>query len=174
MGEQGYFDGQRVQLIRGEIIEMPPIGHAHFQTLCWAAKQLSDLFGPEFFVRPQGPVNIGNDSAPEPDLAVVAGAIGTHTDHPTTALLAIEVSDSTLSVDRKLAPLYASAGIPEYWILNVRRRCVELYRHPIRDDTDAPDFRYGEMRIVSGDESLTPLALPGKPILVSSLFPPNI
>jgi len=171
-GEEGYFDRRRVQLIRGEVVDMPPHGHLHYLTLYYAKQAMDELFGPGFWVRMQGPVNVADDSAPEPDIAVVRGEPPQHTDHPTTALLVIEVSHTTLARDRKLDRLYAAAGVPEYWILDVRRRQLELHRHPVADAAVPDGFRYAEKRVLDANEYIAPLALPGKGILVSSLFPP--
>src|SRR5437763_11462464 len=94
LAEEGYFRGQRVQLIDGEIIQMPPMGHEHAVAIMRATNWLSDFCKDELLLRVQMPLNALEDSDPEPDLAIIPGPIEAYQDHPQTALLIIEVSDS--------------------------------------------------------------------------------
>ena len=111
------------------------------------------------------PLNLGRDSDPEPDLAVVRGRIEDYSDHPTTALLIVEVSDTTLRLDRRKAGLYAAAGIAEYWIVNLNERQVEVHRSP------QADGEYAERRVISAGESLAPLGRSTLSIKVMDLLP---
>jgi Uma2 family endonuclease len=100
-----------------------------------------------------------------PDLAIVPGKPSDYRHkHPTTALLVIEIADTTLEYDRtqKLA-LYAKAGIPEYWILNLPERVLEVYREP-------SGRRYKSVRYYTPDERVSPLFAPDWQIEVKSLF----
>ncbi len=138
MIEHGVFDGmyrQRVELIRGEIRQMNPIGVEHANAVDilteWSVQQLA---GKPIRVRVQNPLLLpGSDSAPEPDLAWVVKRDYTRHPLPDDVLLLIEVADSTLGTDRgEKAELYAEAGIREYWIVNLVDRCVEVYRDPMQ------------------------------------------
>jgi Uma2 family endonuclease len=109
-------------------------------------------------------------SVPEPDVAVVPGR---HTDyvraHPTTALLVVEVSDSSLAQDRLTkTAIYATAGVPEYWIVNLRDDVVEVHRAP-----DPSTRRYAERRVVARTERIELVAVPGVSIAAGEIIPPH-
>jgi Uma2 family endonuclease len=113
-------------------------------------------------------------SVPDPDLAVIAGAIGTHrtANNPTTALLIVEVSETTLSYDRKTkASLYAASGISDYWILNLVDRQLEVYRDLVPDATQPFGFRYANVTILHAGDVVSPRALPGATVAVADLLP---
>lgn len=131
MCKAGFFGAKRYQLIRGEIIDMGPEGARHFTTVDLAVEILRAVFGSGFYVRQAGPIRF-SDSIPEPDVAVVTGKRADYaTKHPDTALLAVEVSDTTLSYDLTTkAELYATAGIPEYWVLDLDGRQLHVFRDP--------------------------------------------
>jgi Uma2 family endonuclease len=132
---------ERVELIEGEIVAMPPQLSRYTTGVYLASEALRAIFGAGFVVRVQSPLALGQYSEPEPDVAVVAGSARDFADaHPTSALLVVEVSDTTLSFDRqRKASLYAAAGIPEYWILNLVHRQLEVHREP----DPMPDTTYG-------------------------------
>jgi Uma2 family endonuclease len=170
LAEQGWFQGKRVQLIEGEIIEMPPKGHAHARAIIVVNDWLHQVFGCEKTIRIQMPLNVLERSDPEPDAAVVPGSVDQYDDHPQSALLVIEVSDSSLSLDRKKALLYAAAGVQEYWIVDVEHRVVEVYRNPVADGSASRGFKYPPPTIHQADEVLSPLAKPGAKLALSELF----
>lgn len=165
MAQAGLFVGQRVELIDGEILMMSPMKPSHAAALQLAAKALEVAFGDGYCVRAQLPLRIDESTEPEPDLAVVPGAPRDYQDHPRTALLLVEISDTTLAFDRggKLA-LYARAGIPEYWIVNLNDRRVEVYRSPAGNS-------YVDTAVHDASSTLTALAAPRCPICVSDLLP---
>ena len=108
LADEGLFRGQRVELIDGRIVQMPPMMNPHAAAIELVKRALEPAFGPAFWVRMQLPLHFGRYSAPEPDIAVVPGGPRDYSDHPTTALLVVEVSESTLSYDRnRKAALYA-------------------------------------------------------------------
>ena len=110
---------------------MSPQNFAHYAAIDKAAEVLRGVFGPGFWVRTQAPLELGQSSDPEPDVSVVAGRREDYSDHPTTAVLVVEVSDTTLAFDRgDKANLYAAAGIADYWVIDVNGRRVEVYRDP--------------------------------------------
>jgi Uma2 family endonuclease len=136
MVDAGFLTTQdKVQLIEGEIVEMTPQNSPHMTTVTKVFRLLERAASDNQYVRIQGPLALKPDSEPEPDVAVVTGSPDDNWDaHPTTALLVIEVADSSLAFDRtRNARVYARAGIPEYWIINVEERCIEVHRDPAAD-----------------------------------------
>ncbi len=167
MCEAGVFDDdERVELLEGSIVVMSGQNPPHAGIIQRLTQWLILQLGGAYSVRCQLPVMLGGGSEPVPDLAV-APADGRETaTHPGTALLVIEVSDTTLRKDRgpKLA-LYARFGIPEYWIVNVKNSTVEVYRDP-----DPEAGRYRTMLTLSKDASLSPTSVPGVTISLAELF----
>ena len=167
MGEAGVFDRLRVELIRGAILDMAPTGTPHVLTVM----RLTRLFAPLLVARRadvcvQSSIRLDDRSEPEPDLALLSWD-DDRTAHPgpPDVLLVIEVADSTLTFDRATkAPLYAEAGIPEYWIVNLVDRVVEVHRDP------APGGYRDVSRAASGQLALA--AVPGFEIAVSETLPP--
>ncbi len=175
MTEMGFFDGKRVELIEGEVFEMSAMGRPHVWAVKRTAKLLEGIFEPGWFVQTQAPLRFGRRSEPEPDVAVVKGEMEDYpTEHPTTADLVIEVSDKTLYYDRKKkASLYAKAGIQDYWILNLKKDQLEIFRRPIPDADAKYGFKYADMRIVVEGESASPLVKPDAAIAVAEMLPPK-
>jgi Uma2 family endonuclease len=166
MAAEGYFHPDaRVELIEGIVYDMAPQGSQHITALHLLGDVLRRIF-PESYVRFQGPLALGDFSAPEPDLAVVPGSTRDYADaHPTTALLVVEVSNSSLLHDRRLKlPLYARYGIPECWVLNLREESLEVYREP------SDGLYRTRVSLVEGD-TVSPLAQPEAVIQVSELIP---
>jgi len=168
LAEIGFFQGERVELIEGEIVKMSPISPFHGEVLTLLAERLWQLFGEGYRVRVQLPLSLG-DSEPEPDIAVVPGKAGDYVHaHPTTALLVVEVAQTSLEYDREVkAPLYARAGIPEYWIVNLDGQCIEVYRDP------APmgeSYGYRSRRIYLKGEQIAPLQKPEGSVNVDELL----
>ena len=126
-------EDDRVQLLEGEIVLMTPIGPLHRCALVAAEEALSRLFPGEWKVITQQPITLAA-SEPEPDLSVVRRVAALAPDRhpgPADVALIIEVADSSLPLDRnRKQAIYAAAGIPEYWIVNLAERCIEVYREP--------------------------------------------
>ena len=141
-------------------------GSRHAAIVDRAGEVLRGVFGDGCRVRMQCPLAMGDDSEPEPDLAVVPGRALDYVDaHPTTALLVVEVSDDSLRRDRTVKQrLYARHGIPEYWIIALPEERVEVYREP-------SDAGYRTVFMRRAGETLTPLARPAETIAVSDLLP---
>ena len=174
MGEEGLFEGQRVILIEGEILTMPPVGNLHSGIVTLASEVLRALFGDGFFVREEKPFDVGKATDPQPDIAVIAGTIRDFLYRGLTeAVLVVEVSHSTLTYDRReKASLYASAGVADYWIINVDQEPaqIEVHRQPASDEAQPHGFGYREKTIHRSGEIIQPLAAP-QPVAVSSLLP---
>ena len=171
MAELGFFHGKRVELIKGEIIEMSPMKSAHATAVRLVVEILREIFATGFVVDSQLPMSFGKTDEPEPDVAVVAGTIRDYSNsHPKTAALVVEVSDTTLAFDRaKKASLYAENKIADYWILNLKDRCLEIYRRPKKDKKLG--CVYTEIKILTEEDSVSPLAAPDAKIKVSDLLP---
>lgn len=161
----------RVQLIEGDIVTMTPQNSPHAAAIGKTQRVLERLFGTTVWVRVQMPLVVDPDSEPEPDLVVVPGTPDDYRDaHPSSALLVVEVSDTTLALDRhRKRAVYARAGIQEYWIVNLADRCLEVYREPVAS-TDQPTS-YRSTQKLNPSDSLTPLATPGTTVLVADLLP---
>jgi Uma2 family endonuclease len=164
-------EDDRVQLVEGEIVEMAPQGPAHMTAIRLAEDALRTAFRPGFDVRSQGPLALSEVSEPEPDVAVVRGGPRDYArTHPATAVLVVEVADTTAEFDRaRKGPMYARAGIPEYWIVDLNLATVDVYRQP----ETLPDGRatYRTHLRVGRDGEVSPLAAPGSPIPVRYLLP---
>ena len=132
MVEAGVFHPEaRFELIDGEIIDMSPQGSYHATSIQVMADYIRNLFGVGYHVRIQMPLALGDASEPEPDVVVVTGSIMDYRyAHPQTAALVVEVANSTLAYDRLKATTYASYGIPEYWLVNLKENCLEVFQQP--------------------------------------------
>ena len=127
-----------------------------------------EAIGPRAAVRCQCSIILGRYSAPEPDVAVVAGHERDYmTAHPRSAILVVEVADTSLAQDRLTkSALYAAARIPEYWIVNLRADCVEVLRDP------QPEAgRYRERTVLGHGERLTLVALPDVQVATDDFLP---
>lgn len=171
MAELGFFQGKRVELIEREIIETSLMKSAHATALGLTAQILGIIFSENFIVRAQMPMSFGNTNEPEPDAAVIKGSLRDFANsHPKTAELIIEVSDSTLRYDRTVkVGLYAQNKIQEYWILNLKNRCLEVYRQPKKDKKLG--YIYSEINILTEDDRLSPLAAPDAKIKIADFLP---
>ncbi len=167
MIEAGLLEDARVELLRGVIVEMNPSDppHAHpIQVLAGALYRAA--IDSEWDVRIQQPTSFGGSiSEPQPDLAVVRRDQQSPTAHPTTAELVVEVAFSSHRVDRGVkAEIYAEAGIPEYWIVDVPGRRVEV-RSVIVGGRYTTTVEHGP------EATIAPAALPAATVVVGELLP---
>lgn len=174
MAEMGVFKpGERVELIGGRIVAMTPQYSPHFTAICLVADALRAIFATGFVVRIQGPLDVSPSSQPDPDTAVVRGTVRDYAAaHPTTAELVVEVSESTLVYDRgEKASLYASAGIADYWILNLVGRCLEVHRDPIPMPGQPYGYGYRTYTRYFANDTVAPLATPSGVVKIADLLP---
>ncbi|HEY5908902.1 MAG TPA: Uma2 family endonuclease, partial [Vicinamibacteria bacterium] len=150
----------------GEIVQMSPQDPLHARSTSRLTRWFIRALGEEYVVRPQLPITLP-DSEPEPDLAVVwTRDEDSLEDHPRTALLVIEVADSSARYDLVVkSRIYAKAGIPEYWLVLVRKHVIEV----LRDPDPATGVYLSRLTMGEGD-SVAPKALPGPTIDVRALF----
>ena len=169
----GFFRERRVELINGEIIELSPPKPPHCVSLELTDKEVQRAFGAGYYVRSQGALDLGRTYMPQPDLAVVPGNPRDYKDaHPTTALLVVEISDTSLRYDRvRKAHTYARARIADYWILNLVDRQLEIRRNPGRAPDRKGRWTYHDVTIIPADGQATPLAAPQARIAVADLLP---
>lgn len=128
----GMFDDERLELLHGTLVTMSPQGKPHAKLTAWLARELSIQLGRSYDVRSHSPFAASADSEPEPDVSVQIDQPH-ELDHLTKPLLLIEVSDSSLRKDQQIkAPLYASAGVPEYWIVDISndRLVIDVHTEP--------------------------------------------
>jgi Uma2 family endonuclease len=152
----GVFDDEKIELLRGVLVTMSPQGEPHWWMMIYLTKRIVLAVGDDFDVCPAGPLCATADSEPEPDLYVMTHDPGRRT-KPTTALLVIEISNSSLRKDRKIKQgIYAEAGVPEYWIIDVSREgtvTVEVYTEP-------DGLAYKQMRTLHDGDVLRALHVP--------------
>jgi Uma2 family endonuclease len=171
MADLGLFHGQRVELLEGEIVVLSPQNWPHASTVDRVGEALRRVLGIGFWVRMQFPLNLGT-SDPEPDVSVVVGQREDYSDHPTTAVLIVEVSDSTLAYDRgRKASLYARAGIADYWIVNLVDNQLEVRRDPRLDATQHYGHGYANVTVLAPPAVVNPFALPQVSLAVADLLP---
>ena len=161
-------EDDRVELLEGVVVAMTPSNPPHAAGVAMATEALIRAIGGRAHVRPQLSLVFGRRSVPEPDLAVVPGSAADYASaHPTTAWLVIEIADASLKQDRLTkGAIYAAAGIPEYWIVNLRDSVVEVMRDP-----DPAQARWRDVRSVGPDAQLELVALPGASVAVADLLP---
>ncbi|PYO70307.1 MAG: Uma2 family endonuclease [Gemmatimonadetes bacterium] len=168
MAQAGLFDeDDRIELLDGQIVEMSPIGPGHAGCVDVLTRLLSRLVGDRALLRVQNPIRLGRDSEPQPDVALLvprADAYRTAHPQPEHVLLVIEVADTSLEHDRDVKiPLYAAAGIPEVWLVNLPGDVVALYRDP------SPQG-YATVRTAGRGDTLTPHRLPGVTLRVDDIL----
>ncbi len=174
MAQAGIFEGERVELIDGEILPLSAHDKMHSDSVALANNLLVRAYGETHLVRVGLPVQSGEYSEPEPDFALVRpDEQRAARRHPTRADLVIEISYTSLAYDRlKKTGLYASTGIPEYWIVNLVDRCLERHLEPQVDPTAPFGFSYRVRQVHGPDEQVQPVAVPGPPVTVGGLMAP--
>lgn len=157
----------RVELLEGEIIQMSPIGERHASCVKRLNRLLAQRLGDRAIVSVQDPIRLDDDSEPQPDLAILrpkADFYASGHPRPGDILFLIEVADTTQEKDRGVKiPLYARAGIPEVWLMDLEQARVEVYGQPERD-------RYGEVRSFTREKRLSPRAFADTEIPVGEIL----
>jgi Uma2 family endonuclease len=169
MDEAGIFrPDERVELLNGRILEMPPIGPRHGYVVAVLYAKLHTVLGDRVAIFCQSGFRLNPLSEPQPDIAIVRGPIDNYANTPPTpagALLLIEVSESTLPHDSgEKLHAYARADVPEYWIVDLVHERIEVYTEPEAD-------RYRAHRSVLCGETVAPRAFPDVVIAVNEVLP---
>jgi Uma2 family endonuclease len=175
LGDLGFFQGKRVELIRGEILDMSPIGWPHALASGLVVELLSRVFTSGHWLNEQKPFAIPGSSPgsePQPDVAVIPGSRREFTNHPTVAALIVEVADTTLYYDTTTkAELYATAGIQDYWVLDLEGKRLLVFRDPVELPAGLGATAYRRHKVLEPTETISPLAAPNSSIKVSDLLP---
>src|SRR5689334_3050697 len=149
--ELGAFEDEKIELLEGVLVPMSPIGPRHSSAVQKLTELLVLALTRRAVVRPQLPFAASDLSEPEPDL-MVSPVSDYDTAHPDEALLLIEVAESSLAKDRGIKlRIYARRGVPEYWIVNVVDRVIEVYTDPVESGyRSSVVYRRGQsIRLVS-------------------------
>lgn len=164
-------DEDRVELLEGQIFEMSPTGYRHSRVMARLTRILVNRFAEPLSVLPASSLPLSARSMPQPDFAIVRADVFRLPERASfepvsldDVLLVVEVSDSSLRYDRvQKAPIYARAGIKEYWIVDVGADAAEVYTQPAEDG-------YGECVRVNCGQSIPSTLLQGEPLMVDELF----
>jgi Uma2 family endonuclease len=168
----GVFEGRRPLLVNGVLLEQGPMNPPHAIAMELLVDVMRATFGAGWRVRPQLPLVLGQEIDPCPDLAVVSGTARGTTTHPTSASLVVEISDTTLAYDmREKAELYATANIPEYWVLDLDAGQLHVFRdpQPLPASLGATASRTHD--ILGPGDAVSPLAVPNSAVRVADLLP---
>jgi Uma2 family endonuclease len=138
MAESAIFqESDRLELIKGEIIEMSPVGLRHASCVKKLNYLLTKKLGDQIILGVQDPIKLNNDSEPQPDLVILKYRPDFYADEhpkPEDILLLIEVSDSSIDYDKNVKiPLYAENKISEVWLVNLNDNCVEIHQKPYQN-----------------------------------------
>lgn len=172
--EQGVFmPDDRVELMDGLLIVAEPQSSYHYTAIGLVVRALTRAFGEGWTIRPQGPVALDDSSEPEPDVAVVRGDVRDYTTaHPSDPVLVVEVMFSSLALDRRYkSSLYARAGRPEYWLLNLIDRVLEIRREPAPSPSAPYGWDYSSVQVLTAGQRVSPLAAPAASIAIADLLP---
>jgi Uma2 family endonuclease len=175
--EHGFFqEDERVELIEGVLQSMSPKGLRHAACLTRGLRIFNTALSEHACVRAQDPITLSaSNSEPEPDLVVAQRRENDYADHhplPKDVILVIEIASSSLEYDRRVkVPVYAAAGIVEYWIVNLRDDLIEVYREPTSPDEGAP-YYHQHLRF-SAQDTVNPAQFPDCAISVKDLLPPK-
>jgi Uma2 family endonuclease len=161
--------GERTELLSGQITLMAPKGTPHVTSLHLLANSLRAQLGEAALVRTQDPIQLDDFSEPEPDLAVVQGTVLDYAEHhprPDQIYLVVEVADSTLKQDCEVKDkLYAQAGITDYWVIDLNKRQLHIFREPTVSS-------YTRHLILAEPNQASPLGFPNLALLLSEILPP--
>ncbi|MGH2572180.1 MAG: Uma2 family endonuclease [Actinomycetota bacterium] len=168
MGEAGILGtDDRVELIEGQIVEMPPIDSLHAGTVNYLTTVFVRGLGDRAIVSTQHPVRLSDISEPQPDLALLRPRSdfyrGSHP-RPEDVLLLVEVADTSVEFDRSVKlPLCARVGIPDYWLVDLQRGVLEVYRSP-------QENRYVEVQELAAGARVAPASLPDAELDVGEIL----
>ncbi len=156
--EAGVFaEGDRLELINGEITKMSPTGRKHAACINRLVRSFTKKLGAQIVLSVQNSIRMDDNSQPQPDLAILKLRNDFYEEglpKPSDILLIIEVADSTIAYDRDIKmPLYAAAGIPEMWLFDVNQKVIEAYSLP-------SSSRYKQMRRYEANDTLAMIAFP--------------
>lgn len=170
MAEVGILnESDRVELIDGEIVEMEPTSLRHSLCVALLTERLTYAIDDRAYLWPMNPVRFSRDSEPQPDIVFIRGPLTRYTEHPAPedVLFLVEVSDVSYHFDRDVKlELYARAGVPEVWIVDLRRDVVEVFREPSAAG-------YAATHCIERGHKVSPLAFSDVVLAVDDVLPPT-
>lgn len=155
-------EDEPVELIEGELVVMSPQSPRHVRFTEKIARRFDQVYGPGFYARRHSPFTVDDESLPEPDVALCRGNEDAFDDrHPTGAdtVLVVEISYSTLAHDRRKAALYAKAGVPFYWLLDLAAERLEVRSDPDKEGNYRLTRLLGKSDLVALPESTEQVAV---------------
>ena len=167
-------DRLKMELLEGELYEIMPMKRPHANAIDKSRRVIEKNFGDTHYVSDQKPIQVGSRSEPEPDLAVISGTPDDYADSPPAdaVRLVFEAANTSQYIDRgNKARIYAKAHIPEYWILILKNRTLEVRRDPAPSQENAKRWEYRDIKIYKEMDSVTPLHAPDAIIKVADLLP---
>jgi len=160
---------ERTELIAGQITLMAAKGTPHVTSLHLLANALREQLGNTALVRTKDPIQLDDFSEPEPDLVIVKGTVLEYAEQhprPEHVYLVVEVTDSTLKQDCEIKEkLYAQAGLIDYWVVNLKKRQLHIFRDPTPTG-------YTSHLILTEPNQVSPLAFPNLIVTLTSILPP--
>jgi Uma2 family endonuclease len=173
LGATGLFHDMKTMLIDGEVLTMTLPNPPHDTVLNLTYEFLRAAFPSGYHVRNQQGFDIGAHNDPGPDLAVVIGSIRDYALRtPTTAVLVVEVADTSLFLDTTTkAELYATAGVPEYWVIDVENRKLLVFRDPVALPAGLGATAYRTRQTFGPTDSVSPLSASNANVKVADLLP---
>jgi Uma2 family endonuclease len=171
--ELGAFDGDAIELVGGQLIVAEPQSSYHAGGIRAVDYALRAVLPAGWVVSVQSPVSLDDESEPEPDVVVVPGRLADYWHvHPTRPALAVEVAESSLAFDRRdKGSLYARAGIPDYWIVNLGERVLEVYREPGPDPSAPCGWSYRSVVGLTPPAVVALAAVSAARVAVADLLP---
>ena len=173
LDKTGLFHDVKTMLLDGEFYVMPMPSPLHDISLSCAEEFLRRAFASGVYIRNQMGFDIGTRNDPGPDLAVVPGAIRDYSKNaPTSAIVIVEVAVTSLVADTTTkAELYAVAGVPDYWVIDVTNRQLHVFRDPVAHPAGRGANAYRTRQTFGPNDTVSPLAMPTASVLVADLLP---
>lgn len=166
-------EDERLELLDGLLVLRNRLAPAEAAALRRMTDALRPAFGAGWLIESRFPIALDDDSEPEPDVAVVRGDPDDFvTEHPYRPALVVEITLTTLELDRDIkGGLYARAGVPDYWIVNLVDGVLEVRRGPVTSDVAPYGWTYERLGVLGREDSVTPLAAPFAIVPVGELLP---
>ena len=164
----------KMELLEGDLYEIMPMKRPHAKAIDKSRRVIEKSFGDAHYVSDQKPIQVGARSEPEPDLAVILGTPDDYADSPPAdaVRLVFEAANTSQYIDRgNKARIYAKANIPEYWILILKNRTLEVRRSPAPAPENAKRWEYQDIKVYQETDSVTPIHAPDAKIKVADLLP---
>jgi len=165
--------GERLELLDGHLVVREPQGARHANAIRRVSRALRAALGDTWQIDAQLPFALDESSEPEPDIAVVPPDLEAYRQaHPSRAILLVEIADTSYRIDRRYKrSLYARAGIPEYWIVDLDRERLEVHREPEATPQARHGWHYRSLETLRPPAVVIPLAGATLPIPVADLLP---